>query len=84
MFPCNQCGACCRQIEKIPFAVDMKLPDGSCKYLDHESNLCTIYKSRPIFCRVDDYYDQFLTDKISREDFYRQNLDACEELRKNL
>ena len=77
MFPCEQCGRCCRRVGEVFFAKSMALPDGSCKYLDKSTNLCKIYKERPIYCRVDDYYDKFLSDKMSREEFYEQNKKIC-------
>ena len=77
MFPCEKCGCCCRRIGGVFFARSMALPDGSCKHLDKLTNLCKIYNERPIFCRVDEYYDKFLSDKMTREEFYRQNKDIC-------
>ena len=77
MFPCERCGCCCRKVGEVFFAKSMTLPDGSCKYLDKNSNLCTIYNERPIYCRVDEYYDKFLSNKMSREEFYRQNKELC-------
>ena len=77
MFNCEMCGNCCRRIGKTLFAKGMALPDGSCKYLNKETNLCKIYNERPIFCRVDDYYDKFLFNQMTREEFYRKNKEIC-------
>lgn len=77
MFPCEKCGCCCRNIGKAEFAENMALPDGSCKYLDKKSNLCQIYESRPIFCRVDDFYEKFLSHSMTREEFYKLNKECC-------
>ena len=57
----------------------MALPDGSCKYLDKNTNLCTIYNERPIYCRVDEYYDKCMAKKMSREEFYRENKEICRQ-----
>ena len=57
----------------------MAKPDGICKYLDESTNLCTIYNERPIFCRVDDFYEKNLSDKMSREEFYRLNKEICKK-----
>ena len=55
----------------------MVLPSGVCKYLDEETNLCRIYSARPIFCNADAFYDKYLSDKLTRQEFYRQNKKAC-------
>ena len=81
MFPCERCGCCCRKVGEVFFAKSMALEDGSCKYLDKSSNLCTIYDERPIFCRVDEYYDKCMSDQMSREEFYRQNKEICYKFR---
>lgn len=59
----------------------MALANGVCKYLNQQTNLCTIYASRPIFCNVDAFYDRFLKDKMERNSFYQENLQACAKLR---
>ena len=82
MFSCDKCGTCCRNISGAFWAQEMILPSGVCKFLDEETNLCKIYATRPIFCNVDAFYEQFLNEKISREDFYEQNKISCLELRK--
>ena len=81
MFPCERCGTCCRSIANAPFEHDMALPNGACKYLDEEKNLCRIYSTRPIFCNVDAYYEKYLSQKMTREEFYRQNKEVCHRLR---
>ena len=83
-FPCEMCGACCRQVGKTSLGKSLALPDDSCKFLDHEKNLCTIYYERPIFCRVDECYEKFLSDKISRADYYALNKESCKKLRELL
>ena len=62
----------------------MALPNGICKFLDQDTNLCTKYESRPIFCNVDKYYDLYLINRISRGEYYRQNMKLCKQLRRNL
>lgn len=53
---CTQCGACCRALKLGVLAGDVSaLPvaaDGVCEHLDRETNLCRIYDTRPICCRV--------------------------------
>ena len=77
MFPCERCGCCCRKVGELKFVQNMALSDGTCKYLDKQSNLCKIYDNRPIFCRVDDFYDKFLSQTISRDEFYQKNKVKC-------
>ena len=84
MFPCERCGCCCRRVGEVFFARHMAKPDGVCKYLDEATNLCTIYNERPIFCRVDELYEKNLSDKISREDFYRINKEVCKKFQAEL
>jgi len=79
MFPCEQCGSCCRRVGDNFLGKSMALPDGSCKNLDKSTNLCKIYKERPIFCRVDDYYDKYMSNFMTREEFYQKNKECCKK-----
>lgn len=54
--------------------------DGVCRYLD--GNLCSIYATRPLLCRVDESYEVYFKDKMSKEEYYRQNYLCCEQLKK--
>ena len=78
MFNCDKCGLCCIGLNKSDAAADMHNGDGICKYLDLDTMLCKIYEERPILCRVEDYYDKYLADKMDREEFIRLNYEACE------
>lgn len=80
MFPCEKCGCCCRNVGNTPWAKYMALPNGICRYLDQVSNLCTIYDKRPIFCNIDKFYTKFVSDKMSRENFYVLNKRECLKL----
>ena len=80
MFPCERCGICCRRIGIVPIAEDMVLPSGVCKYLDEDTNLCSIYSTRPIFCNVDDYYDKYISGIMTREEFYERNKEVCRQM----
>ena len=84
MFPCERCGTCCRSIPKIFFLESMLLPNGICKFLDEQTNLCKIYSMRPIFCNVDAYYEKYLKQTITREQFYSQNKESCRKIRSQL
>ena len=76
-FPCQKCGECCKHIGASPFAKMLALPSGICKFLDVETNLCRQYSHRPIFCNIDKFYDEFLSDYITREEYYKHNKEVC-------
>ena len=82
MYPCRRCGCCCRQVGHVFWGKTMARADGSCKYWDRNTHLCQIYESRPLFCRIDETYDKYLKDKMSREEFYRKNQEMCRQLQK--
>lgn len=52
---------------------------GVCKYLS--GNLGSIYKDRPLLCRVDDSYEAFFKGSVSRETYARLNYEACKRLK---
>ena len=81
IFPCERCGKCCRRVGEVFFALHLARPDNVCKFLDEETNLCTIYETRPIFCRVDEFYEKNLSHEMSREEFYRINKELCKKFR---
>lgn len=62
MFPCSQCGACCRRVGYVrAFPRELVREDGSCVHL--QGNLCGIYADRPDLCRVDHMIEFFRLDK---------------------
>jgi hypothetical protein len=79
-FPCCGCGCCCRHVNLSEIYAGLDRGDGVCKYLS--GNLCSIYKERPLLCRVDESYERFFSACMSREEFYQINLDMCEKLQK--
>ncbi|KHM51450.1 hypothetical protein NZ47_10510 [Anaerovibrio lipolyticus] len=82
MFPCSRCGNCCKSIGKTIWGKAMALEDGSCKWLNTETNLCTIYNNRPTMCNVDECYEKFYITEMSRDDFYQLNKQVCHMLQK--
>lgn len=80
MFPCDRCGQCCRNLQLSELYRDLDRGDGVCRYLD--GNLCSIYQTRPLLCRIDESYDRLFKDSMSREEFYRANLQVCSELKR--
>lgn len=81
MFLCSQCGECCRHVNLSPVYSQLDRGDGICKYL--EGNICSIYQTRPLLCRIDESYDAFFKDSMSREDYYRLNYGVCDKLKKH-
>lgn len=81
MFKCDQCGKCCRNLNKSQLYSELDRGDGICKFLN--GNLCSIYQVRPLLCRVDDCYEQFFKESMSKEDFYSLNYEVCNELKKS-
>ena len=77
---CTKCGECCRHIGNIPALAGYALEDGSCRFL--EGNLCSIYDRRPTVCNVGKIYEEFFRGKVSEEEFYEKNAEACQELQK--
>ena len=81
-FDCDKCGACCKNIRLSEFYTEeLDRGDGVCKHLTAD-NLCEIYSERPTFCRVDDYYEKFLSQWMSREEYYEMNRVVCDKLKK--
>ncbi len=80
MFQCEKCGACCRNLDKSPLYESLNRGDGVCRYLN--GNLCSIYDQRPVLCRVDECYEYYFKNIMSREDYYELNCKICVELRK--
>lgn len=78
MFPCEKCGACCRNIKKSELYASLNRGDGVCRYL--KDNLCSIYEIRPLLCRIDESYERFFKEKYTREEYYRLNLEICHKL----
>lgn len=82
-FDCSKCGLCCRSLGRNPMFRELGMDpgDGVCKFLDQETNLCTIYEDRPLICRVDDLYDELqLSKKMTKSEWHKMNSDICKKL----
>ncbi len=68
----ENCGACCRfdlaeresisevlSNKDIALIKSMTSNDGWCRYFDKSNKRCTIYESRPHFCRVNEFSRSF-------------------------
>ncbi|WP_021168228.1 hypothetical protein SOV_52320 [Sporomusa ovata DSM 2662] len=56
--------------------------DGVCIYFNCATKLCSIYKERPIICRVDDAYEQYFRNEFTLQEYYEENYKACEKFKK--
>lgn len=79
MFKCDMCGQCCRHLNRSEIYKKMDRGDGVCRYLD--GNKCSIYKKRPVFCRVDESYEVFFKEIYSKQEYYKLNYEACKRLK---
>lgn len=79
-FSCSQCGKCCQSVGQHPGYADLDRGDGTCRYYDDATRLCSIYSSRPLRCNIDLYYDTFLQGKMTRQEYHRLNQLACKSL----
>lgn len=77
MFDCDKCGLCCVGLDRSEATADYHNGDGICKYLNLETMLCNIYESRPIFCRVEEYYEKYLSEQMDKAEYDRLNYAAC-------
>lgn len=82
MFICDKCGLCCMNLNMSPLYSTLDSGDGSCRFFDKETKLCAIYEKRPIICNVDKMYEQCFKDKMTKEEYYALNYEACEKIKK--
>lgn len=80
MFNCSKCGECCRNLNKSELYKELHNGDGICKFLN--GNLCSIYEKRPLLCNVDESYKIYFKDKMSLNEYYSLNYEACKLLKK--
>lgn len=79
MFKCDECGECCRNLDKSPLYVELHNGDGICRYL--KDNRCSIYENRPLLCRVDECYEEFFCDKMTYDEYLQLNYECCKILK---
>lgn len=80
-FPCDTCGLCCQKVGQSEQTQWLNRGDGVCRYYDEKTRLCTIYETRPLVCRVEDFYQTYLQDKISWRKFVRINIEVCQKFK---
>ena len=79
MFYCDKCGECCRHLPDLREFNELNRGDGVCKYL--YNNLCSIYETRPLLCRVDDSYESIFKSYMTKEVYYNYNREICKRLK---
>ena len=82
-FNCRKCGKCCTLFHLFPEDSEARITldsrDGTCRYFDRESHLCSIYDRRPIICDNGRYYTERLKDSMSRVEFEAFLNEYCEK-----
>ena len=53
--------------------------DGVCRFL--RGNMCSIYETRPLICRVDESYEAFFKEQMSYEAYIQLNYACCKLLK---
>lgn len=76
-FFCTKCGLCCKNLEKATAYAHLNRGDGTCVNFDNISHNCRIYETRPLICRVDDFYEKNLAAHMSKSEYIAANLKAC-------
>lgn len=79
MFVCDQCGECCRHLGQYEFNKTLDRGDGVCRYLD--GNLCSIYQDRPYVCRINEVYDVYYKDLMTRDEYDSFNYRSCKKIK---
>jgi Fe-S-cluster containining protein len=80
-FPCNRCGACCRNVHLAVETQSLDRGDGCCQHYDDNTQLCSIYADRPSICRVDEQYTLNYQPLLTWEAFIEINMKACSQLK---
>lgn len=83
IFPCDQCGLCCKHLEKIPQLKEFDSGNGRCIYL-MDNNLCAIYENRPDICNISKMYESIFCKQMSEDEYIRRNLAGCKAIREGL
>ena len=79
-FPCNRCGACCRNVHLAKETRFLDRGDGCCRHYDELTQLCSVYENRPSICRVDEQYAINYQPFMTWEAFVEVNVQACNKL----
>lgn len=55
--------------------------NGVCKFLNDETNFCSIYDQRPLLCNVNESYKVYFEKYMSLEQYHEENHKACKLLK---
>jgi Fe-S-cluster containining protein len=80
VFPCNQCGACCKSIRLSTQTAWLDRGDGVCRNFNDAENTCTIYDNRPEICNVHLMYERHYQHQFTWDEFVQVNQKACDAL----
>ncbi|WP_353049029.1 YkgJ family cysteine cluster protein [Exiguobacterium sp. s6] len=80
-FPCDSCGLCCRKIGMIPGFEEFDDGNGTCIHLN-EYHQCSIYETRPLYCRITEGYDILFASEMSWDEYVLSNSAVCQTLKK--
>lgn len=80
-FPCDACGKCCQRVGDSELTAWLDRGDSVCRNFDEATRLCRIYESRPLVCRVESFYEKYLQDRFSWDEFSKMNSDICRSFR---
>lgn len=80
-FKCDMCGLCCQSVGKSDIYKHLDRGDGTCRYYEDATHKCSIYAKRPLICNIEGYYLAHLQDKMTKEEFFELNYQACAKLK---
>jgi Fe-S-cluster containining protein len=80
LFPCIQCGWCCKTLQNIPDVAGLDNGNGVCRYLN--GSLCGIYKTRPLVCNVEAMYTACFEKTMTWNEFISMNIRSCIKIAK--
>ena len=82
LFKCDQCGLCCRSVGTSYVYKDLDRGDGVCRYFQDGTNLCSIYHKRPLRCNIEEYYNTYFQDKMTKVEYFELNYRECDKLKR--
>lgn len=93
MFPCHQCGACCRHVggaltQAAALPVGSVLQQAGAAFPHavlpdgacsqlQADNRCGCYETRPLFCDIDRLFDALALPSVSLAEWHALNFAAC-------
>lgn len=84
MFTCDACGTCCTKLHKNALYKNLDRGDGVCIHFNKNTNLCEIYETRPIICRVDEMYWLYYYKYLDIGAYYSLNYESCRIIQSEL